>query len=91
MQKAELEAAGAANPARIISTSPRGKGKSGFAKGKQAAAAAVINPPKADPEAIARFKNRPKGGVKVLSGTEGSLSSKRPLEDATGAEPAAKK
>jgi len=38
-----------------------------------ASAAAVDTAPKADPEAVAKFKNRPKGGVKILGGAEGAV------------------
>ena len=72
-----------------------GKGKQkvgGGGKGSSAASSlsVPIVPPKAPPEVQAWIKNRPKGGVKVLSGTEGSLG-KRPAEGDAPEAPAAKK
>ena len=53
------------------------------AAAEQPAAAAVAAPPKAAPETSAWYKNRPKGGVKVLGGTEGAITgNKRGAEDA---------
>ena len=52
-------------------------------------AAAVPTPPKADDAQKAWYKNRPKGGVKVLGGTEGALG-KRPAEEPAADQPAAK-
>ena len=48
-----------------------------------AAKPAPVAPPKATPEQLAWYKNRPKGGVKDLGGAEGALTgSKRSAEDA---------
>ena len=56
---------------------------------KGSAEAAVIEPPKVEKEVSDWYKNRPKGGVKVLGGVEGVVGGKRPAEgDANGAPPA---
>ena len=70
-----------------------GAGKSG-GKGKGKApkkeVATPLEPPKAAPEVAAWIKNRPKGGVKVLGGIEGSMG-KRAAEAEPSDAPAAKK
>lgn len=104
-EKAEEERL-AARAAKFGTAPGASKGK-GKAKGMGGAAAApkeasgadtsakqpaVIAPPKATPEQSAWYKNRPKGGVKVLGGAEGALTgSKRAAEDvAAGGPPASK-
>lgn len=69
----------------------KGKGKTISLTGKSSApAAAATAPPKADPAVAAWIKNRPKGGVKVLSGSEGALG-KRSADGEAGDAPATKK
>ena len=92
-KKAELEASGVSTTSGVGNISKQSakkqKGKGGKAKSAVAEAAPApaapepIVVPKAAPEVSAWYKNRPKGGVKVLGGTEGALTgAKRPAEDA---------
>ena len=67
-------------------SSTSGSGGSSNSAGAQAAVPAkasnVAAPPKAAPETSAWYKNRPKGGVKVLGGAEGAVTGgKRAAED----------
>ena len=47
--------------------------------------------PKAAPEVRAWYKNRPKGGVKVLGGTEGGLTGAKRSADEPGPDEPPKK
>jgi len=96
-KKAELDALSQEEakhaPSGGANKAVKGKQKvGGGGKGSSAASSlsVPIVPPKAPPEVQAWIKNRPKGGVKVLSGTEGSLG-KRPAEGDAPEAPAAKK
>lgn len=90
-KKAELDAAakeaGASkgNLAEKMGGGKKAKGKGGKAVklgGGAAAAAATLSVPKASAEQSAWYKNRPKGGVKVLGGVEGVVAvGKRERED----------
>ena len=73
-----------------------GGGKSGGGGGSKGSSAAAAAPPAAPlpvaPEVSAWYRNRPKGGVKVLGGAEGAVGSKRSANgEAPEGEPAAKK
>ena len=65
--------------------------KRGGAKKAKAGNGVVVEaPPKADAETSSWYKNRPKGGVKVLGGSEGALTGgKRSREDDAAAAAAA--
>ena len=52
----------------------------------KAAAAALPEAPKVSAETSSWYKNRPKGGVKVLGGNEGAVGAKRPREGEEAAE-----
>ena len=87
--KAELAAAGKELP-------PAGKAsgvKARVGKGAKAKPAATVEAPKAAPEVKEWFKSRPKGGVKVLSGTDGALTggAKRSADEAGATEEPPKK
>mmetsp|Transcript_14688 Transcript_14688/g.37980 ORF Transcript_14688/g.37980 Transcript_14688/m.37980 type:complete len:118 (+) Transcript_14688:425-778(+) len=101
-QKAELEAAGPKDDdvwgrlgknssAGAKANAPNGKkGKGKVVSLNSRAAATPIAPPKAAPEVEAWIKSRPKGGVKVLSGSEGALG-KRAADEQPTDTPASKK
>ena len=67
--------------------------KGAKANGGDGKPAATVEAPKAAPEVKAWFKSRPKGGVKVLSGTDGALTggAKRSADEAGATEEPPKK
>ena len=102
-KKAELEAAGKAEAelkakraakfgggAGGAGDGAKGGAKGGAKKAKAGNGVVVEAPPKADAETSSWYKNRPKGGVKVLGGSEGALTGgKRSREDDAAAAAAA--
>ena len=100
-KKAELAAAGkelppagkASGVKARVGKGAKAKGGDGKAKGGDGKPAATVEAPKAAPEVKAWFKSRPKGGVKVLSGTDGALTggAKRSADEAGATEEPPKK
>lgn len=90
----ELPAVGKASGVKArVGKGAKAKGGDGKAKGGDGKPAATVEAPKAAPEVKAWFKSRPKGGVKVLSGTDGALTggAKRSADEAGATEEPPKK